>query len=46
MSEDHKVRFASKVMLTLSAQREEHAANRKKLCEEFAEEAAHGVTVE
>lgn len=35
MSEDHKIRFASKVMLTLSAQREEHAANREKLCQDF-----------
>ena len=35
MSEDHKIRFASKVMLTLSAQREEHAANREKLRQDF-----------
>ena len=35
MSQDHKVRFASKVMLTLSAQREEHAANRECLRQEF-----------
>ena len=35
MSEDHKIRFASKVMLTLSAQREENAANREKLRQEF-----------
>jgi hypothetical protein len=35
MSEDHKVRFASKVMLTLSAQRKEHAENREKLRQEF-----------
>src|SRR5713101_6238915 len=35
MSQDHKIRFASKVMLTLSAQREEHAANREKLRQEF-----------
>ena len=35
MSEDHKIRFASKVMLTLSAQREEHAANRERLRQEF-----------
>ena len=35
MSEDHKIRFASKVMLTLSAQREEHTANREKLRQEF-----------
>jgi hypothetical protein len=36
MCEDHKIRFASKVMLTLSAQKEEHAANREKLRQEFA----------
>jgi hypothetical protein len=35
MSEDHKIRFASKVMLTLSAQREENVANREKLSQEF-----------
>jgi hypothetical protein len=35
MSQDHKIRFASKVMLTLSAQREEHAANRECLRQEF-----------
>jgi hypothetical protein len=35
MSEDHKIRFASKVMLTLSAQREENAANRECLRQEF-----------
>ena len=35
MSLDHKVRFASKVMLTLSAQREENAANRARLNEDF-----------
>jgi hypothetical protein len=35
MSEDHKIRFASKVMLTLSARREEHAANRERLQQEF-----------
>ncbi len=35
MSEDHKIRFASKVMLTLSAQREEQAENREKLRQEF-----------
>ena len=38
MSQDHKIRFASKVMLTLSAQREEHAANREKLHQEFEEQ--------
>jgi hypothetical protein len=37
MSLDHKVRFASKVMLTWSAQRQEHAENRMKLAEEFEE---------
>ncbi len=35
MSKDHKIRSASKVMLTLSAQREEHTANREKLSQEF-----------
>jgi hypothetical protein len=35
MSQDHKIRFASKVMLTLSSLREEHAANREKLRQEF-----------
>src|SRR5689334_17670347 len=35
MSLDHKVRFASKVMLTLSAQRQEHMENQKKLREEY-----------
>ena len=38
MSQDHKIRFASKVMLTLSAQREEHAANRECLRQEFEEQ--------
>ncbi len=37
MSDSHKVRFASKVMITLSAQREDHAANREKLGQEFEE---------
>lgn len=31
MSQDHKIRFASKVMLTASAQREENATNRERL---------------
>jgi hypothetical protein len=35
MSQDHKIRFASKVMLTLSALRQENAANREKLRQEF-----------
>jgi hypothetical protein len=35
MTEDHKVRFASKVMLTLSAQKTEHAANRERLRQEM-----------
>ena len=35
MSEDHKVRFASKCMITLSAQREQYTANRAKLRQEF-----------
>jgi hypothetical protein len=41
MSDDHKVRFASKVMLTLSAQREEHAANRARLDEDFGRRIDH-----
>jgi hypothetical protein len=36
MDADHKVRFASKVMLTASAQRKEHAENHRKLQEELA----------
>jgi hypothetical protein len=39
MSPDHKIRFASKVMLTLSAQRKEHAVNRAKLAQEFTAKA-------
>jgi hypothetical protein len=35
MSEDHKLRFASKVMLTGSAQRKENAANKERLRQEF-----------
>ena len=35
MTADHKIRFASKVMLTLSVQRKEHAANRERLAREF-----------
>jgi hypothetical protein len=35
MTEDHRVRFASRVMLTLSSQKEEHTANRERLREEF-----------
>ena len=35
MSDDHKLRFASKVMLTLSTQREQHARNREKLRQQF-----------
>ncbi len=31
MSQDHKIRFASKVMLMASAQREANAANRERL---------------
>jgi hypothetical protein len=50
MSEDHRVRFASRVMLTLSAQRKEHAENRKKLADEFdarlGESATRGVNAE
>jgi hypothetical protein len=35
MSENHKIRFASKVMSTASAQKDEHAENREKLRQEF-----------
>jgi hypothetical protein len=35
MTQDHRVRFASRVMLTLSAQQDEHRANREKLRQEF-----------
>ena len=35
MSQDHRIRFASKVMLTLSALRQENATNREKLRQEF-----------
>jgi hypothetical protein len=35
MSLDHQVRFASKVMLTLSEQRQEHSENRRRLEQEF-----------
>jgi hypothetical protein len=35
MSADHKVRFASKVMLTGSAQRKENAANKERLSQEM-----------
>ncbi len=35
MTEDHKIRFASKVMLTWSAQKKEHVANREKLRQEM-----------
>lgn len=31
MSDDHKVRFASKCMITRSAARQEHAVNRERL---------------
>lgn len=37
MSDDHKIRFASKVMITLSAQKEEHAANKIRLAAEMEE---------
>lgn len=42
MDSDHRLRYASKVMLTLSAQREENAANRERLrrgMEKTADEA-------
>ena len=35
MTLDHQVRFASKVMLTLSGRREEHKGNRARLEAEF-----------
>lgn len=35
MSQDHRIRFASKVMLTLSALRQENATNHEKLRQEF-----------
>ena len=35
MSQDHKVRFASKVMLIQSERNMSHAANREKLRQEF-----------
>ena len=41
MSDDHKVRFASKVMLTLSAQGEQNAANRARLDEDFGRRIDH-----
>ena len=39
MSDDHRIRFASKVMITLTTQKTEHAANREKLNAEFAAKA-------
>jgi hypothetical protein len=35
MDDDHKIRFASKCMLTLTARDKEHAENREKLRQEF-----------
>jgi len=35
MCDDHRIRFASRVMNTLSARDEEHAANREKLRQEM-----------
>jgi hypothetical protein len=35
MSADHKLRFASKVMITATAQKIEHTANRDKVRREF-----------
>ncbi len=35
MSQDYKIRFASKVMLTATNQREQNAANKERLREEF-----------
>jgi len=35
MSDDHRIRFASKVMLTRSARRDDQAANREQLRQEF-----------
>jgi hypothetical protein len=41
MSEDHKIRFASKVMLTASAQRKANALNREKLQAEMSGGVSH-----
>jgi hypothetical protein len=35
MDSDHRLRYASRVMLTLTAQAAEHAANREKVRQEF-----------
>jgi len=40
MTQDHRVRFASRVMLTLSSQTDEHRLNREKLNQEFANAAS------
>jgi hypothetical protein len=39
MCANHKIRFASKVMLTSTGHRKEHAENRRKLQEEFGRQA-------
>ena len=39
MSPDHKIRFASKVMLTQTDRNKEHAANRERLNAEFTAKA-------
>jgi hypothetical protein len=41
MSSDHKFRFASRVMMTLSAQREANVQNRQRLAEEFGHRIDH-----
>ena len=46
MSQDHRIKFASKCMITMSANREQHAANRERLRQEFERrEAVAGVGV-
>lgn len=41
MDSDHKIRFASKVMLTQTHQREQNAANRERLDEDFGRRIDH-----
>lgn len=43
MSQDHRMRFASRVMMTLTQQAAEHAANRALLREEFEGVRSTGV---
>jgi hypothetical protein len=44
MDLDYKVRFASKVMLTMTARKEAHAANKARLQEEMEKEYVLGTT--